>query len=364
MSPDTYQIDPSQLDALIRLLAARGYRVVGPVVRHAAVVLDDIAGISDLPQGVTVTTEPASYRLRPGAGPELFHYWTGPDSLKKFLHPGRLRLASAVRSNGAFRILDELDPAGDRPFAFAGIRPCDLAALRILDRVLLEDRYVDDEYKRRRRDCFLLVVNCTDAAPTCFCESLGSGPLARSGFDIALTETLESGTHALFAQAGSRTGADVLNEVHASPAQLPPLKATGQTRSVDANIAQGIIDSVFEHPRWEQTSSRCLACGNCTQVCPTCFCSNTSDWTNVGATRAERWRTWDSCFSQSFSYIHGGSVRLSGKSRYRHWWSHKLAYWQSQFGMPGCVGCGRCITWCPAGIDITEEFAVLTGAAS
>ena len=75
--------------------------------------------------------------------------------------------------------------------------------------------------------------------------------------------------------------------------------------------------------------------------------------------RAERWRKWDSCFTLDFSYIHGGSVRTSAAARYRQWLSHKLATWIDQFGSSGCVGCGRCITWCPVGIDITEEVAAI-----
>lgn len=364
MSPGAYQLDTSHLDKLIHLLASRGYCVIGPVVRDHAITFDEIGGIEDLPRGITATSNPARYRLASEDSPALFHYWTGPDTLKKFLHPGHVRLVAAEKSNGAFRILDgAANPERRKPFAFLGIRPCDLAALRILDRVLLEDRFVDDEYRNRRTGCILIPVNCAEPAPTCFCESLGAGPFARQGFDISITETVSAGLHTLIAQPGSETGLELLKELNAAPADPARHSAAPQTRSVDVEAAREIADSLFEHPRWEQTAARCLACGNCTQVCPTCFCVDVSDWSDVTSTRAERWRTWDSCFTQSFSYIHGGSVRLSPKSRYRHWWNHKLTRWQEQFGMPGCVGCGRCITWCPAGIDITEEFAALTGAA-
>jgi Fe-S oxidoreductase len=90
-------------------------------------------------------------------------------------------------------------------------------------------------------------------------------------------------------------------------------------------------------------------------VCPTCFCTTVEDVSDVTGDHAERWRRWDSCFTLGFSYIHGGSIRNSGKARYRQWMTHKLASWIDQFGTSGCVGCGRCITWCPVGIDITEE---------
>jgi ferredoxin len=97
-------------------------------------------------------------------------------------------------------------------------------------------------------------------------------------------------------------------------------------------------------------------------VCPTCFCTTVEDGSSVAGRDAQRWRKWDSCFTENFSYIHGGSVRLSVKARYRQWLTHKLAYWIDQFGALGCVGCGRCITWCPGQIDITEEVAAIRGA--
>jgi ferredoxin len=120
----------------------------------------------------------------------------------------------------------------------------------------------------------------------------------------------------------------------------------------------------FEHPRWDEIAARCLSCGNCTMVCPTCFCTNVEDVSDVTGHRAERWRRWDSCFTMSFSYIHGGSVRTSAKARFRQWMTHKLASWIDQFGTTGCVGCGRCIAWCPVGIDLTEEAQALRGVAN
>jgi sulfhydrogenase subunit beta (sulfur reductase) len=106
-------------------------------------------------------------------------------------------------------------------------------------------------------------------------------------------------------------------------------------------------------------ASRCLGCANCTLACPTCFCASVSDTTDLEGETAARVRRWDSCFTLDHSYIHGGSVRASLRARYRQWLTHKLASWIDQFGVSGCVGCGRCITWCPVGIDITEEVAAI-----
>ena len=132
-----------------------------------------------------------------------------------------------------------------------------------------------------------------------------------------------------------------------------------QVRNIDTTGIKELLYQNFEHPRWDNVAGRCLTCANCTMVCPTCFCTTVEDVTDVTGDHAERWRRWDSCFTQSFSYIHGGSVRTSAKSRYRQWMTHKLASWIDQFGSSGCVGCGRCITWCPVGIDITEEVRAI-----
>jgi Fe-S-cluster-containing hydrogenase component 2 len=128
---------------------------------------------------------------------------------------------------------------------------------------------------------------------------------------------------------------------------------------MDTTGIRDLLYTNFDHPRWDNVAQRCLTCANCTMVCPTCFCTTVEDVSDVTGSHAERWRKWDSCFSQNFSYIHGGSVRSSAKSRYRQWMTHKLASWIDQFGSSGCVGCGRCITWCPVGIDITEEVRAI-----
>ena len=126
-------------------------------------------------------------------------------------------------------------------------------------------------------------------------------------------------------------------------------------RRMNTSVIRELLYNNLENPHWDEVATRCLNCANCTMVCPTCFCTTVQDVTDLTGKHAERWRKWDSCFSTEFSYIHGGSIRTSAKSRYRQWLVHKLASWHDQFGTSGCVGCGRCITWCPVGIDITEE---------
>ncbi|MCB0197785.1 MAG: 4Fe-4S dicluster domain-containing protein, partial [Anaerolineae bacterium] len=120
----------------------------------------------------------------------------------------------------------------------------------------------------------------------------------------------------------------------------------------------------LEHPRWDHIANRCLSCANCTQVCPTCFCSDVVEVSDLENHKDERLRVWDSCFSLDFSHVHGGNIRPTTRARYRQWLTHKLASWIDQFGTLGCVGCGRCITWCPVGIDLTEEVRAIREAST
>ena len=196
---------------------------------------------------------------------------------------------------------------------------------------------------------------------------MGTGPELSEGYDLVLTELLAGG-HRFLIEPGSTKGADVLRSLPVEPAATQDL---GQAEAVLGEVREhmgrdmdtdGLKDVLYanaEHPRWDEVASRCLACANCTMVCPTCFCFNTEDRPSLDGARADRWRTWDSCFSLGYSYIHGGPIRTSTRARYRQWATHKLATWIDQFGTSGCVGCGRCITWCPVGIDITEEVRAI-----
>jgi ferredoxin len=245
-------------------------------------------------------------------------------------------------------------------YAFLGVRACDLAAVARQDRVLTQDRYIDPVYQPRREASFFVAVDCNEPSGNCFCASMGSGPCAASGYDILLSEALNGESHSFFARSGTTRGEELLRVLTVLSGQLqipPPTDTAPVTKSIDTGGLRQLLYDSFDHPQWDRIAARCLMCANCTMVCPTCFCVTVEDSSDVTHSHAERWRRWDTCFTQNFTYIHGGSVRMSPKSRYRQWLTHKFAAWIDQFGEPGCVGCGRCITWCPAGIDITEELA-------
>ncbi|HYL34393.1 MAG TPA: 4Fe-4S dicluster domain-containing protein [Bryobacteraceae bacterium] len=347
---------------MIAAIRRRGYEVIGPQVKDGAILYGPIQGIDALPIGWTSEQEPASYRLKRRSDAAMFQYATGPNSLKDFIHPSEIKLLTAERPEGAFRILPNDAPSPR--YAFLGVRACELAAAGVQDRVLMEGRYGDPVYRARRGNSIIIAVQCTAPSGVCFCTSMGAGPRAESGFDLALTELIGAGAHQFVVEVGTQLGAELLSEIEFSDAsdelrdqarEASRAAEAAIQRRLDTTGLRELLRDNFDHPRWDDIAQRCLACGNCTNVCPTCFCVTVEDSTSVSGETAERWRRWDSCFTLAFSYIHGGSVRVSTKSRYRQWLTHKLSYWHDQFGSSGCVGCGRCIAWCPAGIDLTQE---------
>ncbi len=355
------------LGTLLEALHRDGYEVLGPTVRDGAIVYARLAGVEDLPEGWTDSQEAGSYRLERRGDRALFGYAVGPHSWKQFLYPPIQRLWKAQKKGREVTITGGEKPA-DKKYAFIGVRACELHAMSIQDRVFLGGPYRDPGYEARRRKSFIVAVNCGQAAATCFCVSMKTGPKVESGYDLALTELLDGEHHEFVVEAGSKAGRAMLRRLPAAgptAAQLTAAVAVARRtaeqmrRRLDTDGLKTLLQSNPEHPRWEAVAERCLSCGNCTMVCPTCFCTTVEDHSDLAGSTAERVRKWDSCFTMDFSYIHSGSVRKTASSRYRQWMTHKLASWHDQFGTSGCVGCGRCIAWCPVGIDITEEAAAI-----
>jgi ferredoxin len=356
-------IERRDLDALIDAVARRGYTVVGPTVRDSAIVYDEVASSADLPVGWTDEQDGGHYRLRRRDDDALFGYAVGPHSWKRYQLPAEVPLWRArLGEDGSLTELVEA-PREPSRYAFLGARSCELAAMGILDRVLLGGEHPDPA-DRARADVFVVAVQCGQAGGTCFCVSMGTGPTADAGFDLALTEVLEDDRHYFVVEVGTERGAEVLADVphaaaepaeHAAAEAAHARAAAEMGRELDVTDIKVLLYRNYEHPRWEEVADRCLTCGNCTMVCPTCFCTTVEDVTDLAGETVERHQRWDSCFTVDYSHVHGGAVRASARSRYRQWMTHKLATWIDQFGTSGCVGCGRCITWCPVGIDITEE---------
>jgi sulfhydrogenase subunit beta (sulfur reductase) len=361
------------LQLLIDLLRERGWTVVGPTVREGVVVHAEIESVEQLPRGVGDVQDNGSYRLRQRGDEAVFRYAVGPQGWKSLLFPSRELLWSGQRTDDEMKVM----PADvDAPrLALLGVRSCDLHALQIHDTVLANRAAPDVAYLARRQDNFIIALTCSDPGGTCFCVSMGTGPVPDKGFDLSLTELIDQDGHRFLVQAGSECGEEILDELttravedevlNAATADRTAARDVGagaaqrMGRSLDADGLRDLLYANTEHPQWEDVASRCLACTNCTLVCPTCFCTSVEDASDLSGSQTQRLRVWDSCFTNDFSYLHGGSVRSSVSSRYRQWATHKLASWVDQFGTSGCVGCGRCITWCPAAIDITAEVGAI-----
>jgi sulfhydrogenase subunit beta (sulfur reductase) len=363
-------IDRDALRRLIDTLTDHGYRVIAPTVRTGAITYDTITRFEDMPIGWTDRQEAGTYQLEQRADDAIFGYAVGPHSWKQFLHPPVEKLWQARRDGNGFAV-SACEPAPE-PLAFIGVRACELHAIAIQDRVFVEGPYIDRRYRLRREQAFIVAVNCSTAGGTCFCASMGTGPEVTAGFDLALTELLDEENHSFLLEVGSATGADVAVSLPQRAATAAEIEAAERVvartrnamgRTLDTAGLKEALQNNPEHPHWDEVAARCLACANCTMVCPTCFCTTVDDTTDLTGAVAKRVRRWDSCFTLDFSYIHGGSVRQSTRARYRQWLTHKLASWYDQFGSSGCVGCGRCITWCPVGIDITEVASVIRDAA-
>jgi ferredoxin len=348
-----------RIDDLVDALTQDGWRIVGPVVRDGAIALDVLRSAADLPFGLIDEQGPGHYRLGPGDPARCFDVTLAPTGWRTLLDPPDRMLWRAEREGDGFAIREEADDWVGT--AFLGVRPCEIAAMRVQDRVLSTPPFADPAYVGRRRDALIVAVQCARAAATCFCVSMGTGPRARDGFDIALTEL----DGRLLAECGSDRGAAVLARLETRPATAldraeaeaaTARAAQGQVRAMPPGAAEA-IRAAAEHPRWTDVAARCLGCGACALSCPTCFCTGTEDRGDLEGTTSEHRRVWSSCFDLDFSLVGGEPVRRSVRSRYRQWLTHKLATWWEQFGTSGCVGCGRCIAWCPVGIDITREAA-------
>ena len=363
-------IDRAGLDELISALRGDGYTTVGPTLRDGVILYDEITGTADLPIGWTDRQRPGGYRLEERGDDRLFGFVVGPRSWKRYLYPERSVVWAGQRNEDGWH---DAPPAPAPRYAFIGARGCELAAIAIQDSVFMgEGRPVDPTYAGRRTQAFIVAVDCDEPGENCFCLSMGTGPSAGPGYDLALHELADGSDVRLLVTVGTERGEELLHRVSGlasvtdtdvtQAAEQMEHAATAMKHALDTEDIHDLLLGNLTHPHWADVAERCLACANCTLVCPTCFCSTVEDDMTLDGSEATRTRRWDSCFSADFSYIHGGPIRPGTASRYRQWLTHKLATWYDQFGVSGCVGCGRCITWCPVGIDLTAEVAAIRAA--
>ncbi|MFH1155555.1 MAG: 4Fe-4S dicluster domain-containing protein [Pseudomonadota bacterium] len=365
---DALFLETREIRSLVDFLKHGKYTVLGPVVSRGAITCGELSSVDDLPVGLTDEQDAGVFRMEKTGAPLLFGYGPTALSWKPFLLPPESTLFKVQKQGAGFSVIPEVP--SELKYAFVGVRSCDLAAIDLLDRVFMKGPYPDPGYSSIRKNLFILAVDCTRAGGTCFCTSMKTGPRALAGFDIALTEVFQGSSHYFLARPGTRRGRTLLDRTCARTASADEIQVAdtlldqasrNMGRSLDMSGISRIFSDKFNHEGWDEISRQCLTCGNCTGICPTCFCTTVEDLNAIDGSRARRLRKWDTCLSREFSHMHGGSIRSSQTARYRQWMTHKLVTCNDQFGVPGCVGCGRCITWCPAGIDITKGAEKILG---
>jgi sulfhydrogenase subunit beta (sulfur reductase) len=349
------------LEDLLSRLREKGYQTVGPRVSDGTVKYQPISGTSDMPQGYASEIEAGKYRLVSSGNSHFFDYIPGAQSWKQIFFPPRSSLLS-LRKNGGWKSAGAAEPSPR--YALIGVRPCEIAAIKIQDLAFLRNDFTDPIYQERRKNAFLLAVNCVRPGGTCFCASMGTGPQLSGGFDLGLTELDDLFLVEIGTPAGKEamTGLSIRKpdaSAIAKGKQAVDAAKTKMGRQLDTRDLPDLLLKNLNHPEWDAVAKRCLSCASCTLACPTCFCWDTQDHTSLNGAETERERVWDSCFNPGYSYQAGGNTRPNTRSRYRQWLTHKLGTWKQQYDVLGCVGCGRCITWCPVGIDITEEVRAI-----
>jgi ferredoxin len=358
----TITIEKPAFNLLISRLKEEGYLPIGPRVKNESLVYEEIEGLDDLPQGYGTEQKPGYFRLTREKHSRYFDVIPAAHSWKQFLFPSRVQLFELHKNGKGWE--NTTPPAETPAYAFIGVRACELAAIQIQDNIFMRSDFTDPIYRARRQRVFILAVNCTHPAGTCFCTSMGTGPRTKEMFDISLTELDDVFVLTIGSQIARRmmTGVpfeDASGYILTNVEHRLNHAEQQMRRKLDTSDLPNLILDNLDHSYWNEIGKRCLSCGSCTQVCPTCFCWDTQDEMSLDGNTTKRTRFWDSCFNPGYSHQAGGNTRPTIYSRYRQWLSHKLGTWKQQYGTLGCVGCGRCITWCPAEIDITEEIAAL-----
>lgn len=356
-----------RLQDLLDLLLQDGWTRIGPQVRDGQIVYDSLTSASALPWNVNDLQAPGRWSLQaipPGPSPRAFAWANGPRGVKPWLFRPQENLLRIERDlRGRLKFIPQHAPAAR--LALIGVRPCDVRAILIQDRQFVHSQQPDPRYTAQRVGALIIAVNCTQPSDCCFCLSTGGSLRAEHGIDMAMTEA----DHGLVAEAFSARGQRLLEQLQlplATSAEIASAEhalasaASQQRRQLPAaEQLRRELPRRSSHERWQQLSEQCLACGHCTAVCPTCFCHRQVEQPNLDGMSSLRYRQWDSCFANGHSLLSGSELRPDSGSRYRQWLTHKLAWWHEQFGTTGCVGCGRCISGCPAGIDLTQEAARL-----
>jgi hypothetical protein len=310
----------------------------------------------------------SSFRRIESAAEVDWNYSSTTIPPSKIIYAPQQALVRFVKSDKGYKAEEDAGAITDR--ALLAVHPCDLHGLLVLERTFL-GQMKDAAYERVRSRATVVGLNCQNVGEKCFCASFGTGPF----FGFWMQQGPPFGCDAILTDLGERFLVETFGEkgdmlfvkVKSSPPSLDDIgekfkreaaakerfRKTLNTRDLPALMRRNLY-----HPTWRITGEgKCLSCANCTNVCPTCFCYDTWDKAQLDLSVIERVRRWDSCQDERFAEVHGGNFRSTREARLRQFVCHKLSYWVEQYGCFGCVGCGRCMTWCPTGIDLTEIAA-------
>ncbi|MBT4835845.1 MAG: 4Fe-4S dicluster domain-containing protein [Methylococcales bacterium] len=351
----------ARLNDLFQSLLDHGYRIMAPVVRDDSILYQQINSADALPHGIIDDRHNGSYQIAQAKTPRCFAWSNPQQSLKSFVFsPVEILWKSFYKDN---ELVFQAIKAEAQPTVIFGVKGCDIAGLQLLDQHFYHKKTPDTHYQQRRDNLILFGINCFRSGSQCFCTNTGDGPNISSPSDCIMSE-LDEGYIIHHVNSPLTEIIDTLQLKLATTAQQQQAtyESSQAALSQQQKLPEITANSVFEqwsHPVWNDIADTCLGCGNCTTVCPSCFCHQESSDVSIDLTESSQTRSWDSCFTTQHSYLHGFYIRPERSQRYRQWLSHKFSGWQSQFGRIGCTGCGRCATYCPVGIDPTQVLQTL-----
>ncbi|MEM4513481.1 MAG: 4Fe-4S dicluster domain-containing protein [Ignisphaera sp.] len=323
-----------------------GYKVFG-----GSVIWGSISDVNDLPLNVSDIQGPGFFRITKGT--RFRHSVASP---KVFLNPSEQLLLMVFRNYDVESVVGEIP----RVVLF-GIKPCDVKSIEVLDSILGNHPLYA---KARKAIAGIVVEECLEPGETCFCGATDSGPNAGKGFDISYAKVNEN---SVIFRYGSNLGKRIIDELGLKEAERDiveeyvRLVENAKTKTVSkipkvVDVQKALYNCIEDISIWAMLSKNCVGCGNCNYVCPTCFCLEFEDEI-VDERYAKRVAKWIGCLTYTYGQVAGGHFRPQLYMRYRHFVLHKFLFYPKQIGLLGCVGCGRCITWCPLGVDLRKTLS-------
>ena len=283
-------------------------------------------------------------------------------SVKTLFFPQAETMLTYERSLDRFNDIRAV-PFDAVPTVILGLRPCDARGLELLDRVFGQGQYRDPYYLARRAATVVVALACTDPRQTCFCHAVGGDPYSSEGADVLLSDADDAYIAVPQTEKGEEwlttLSLSAVDDGHLETSQAVAARAHELLAEIEpvAGLEDQLVD-LFESAVWAEIAEKCIACGTCTYLCPGCHCFNIQD--RVLANGGSRLRSWDGCMYEGFTkHASGHNPRPDQGTRWRQRTLHKFAYLPENVGMYGCVGCGRCITYCPVRLDIREVIARL-----